>query len=157
MTKTQFLQKTGVWKCVISACMAALMLLTGHGIKARTHAFLQIALESTQPVATCFPGHDDASHWEMCDFRTAWVLAIFQHILYTILKGNKHWYNRMPFFYFSFMNMERNFPQPIACSNGTTTSPSQSNSPFQGWRCANDSIDTNAKKCSHLHDGARKE
>ena len=33
--------------------MAALMFVTGHGIKARA--------------ASCFPGPDDAPCWDMCD------------------------------------------------------------------------------------------
>ena len=58
--------------------MAVLVVLPGPGIKARTHASVDIthlpnldhhqALKSTQPAAFCFPGPDDASHWEMCGF-----------------------------------------------------------------------------------------
>ena len=77
-------------------CMAALMFLTGHGMKVRTHAHVEIAHSPTwciirtwkalclQPhasqallihlggkcVAQCFLGSDDASSWEMCDFCT---------------------------------------------------------------------------------------
>ena len=49
-------------------CMAALMLLTGHGISknlclCRNRTFLRLMhhqnLESTRPVASCFPGPDD--------------------------------------------------------------------------------------------------
>ena len=39
----------------------------------RNHTFPNSAhhqnLESSQPAALCFPGPDDASRWEMCDFR----------------------------------------------------------------------------------------
>ena len=58
-------------------CMVALMFLTGHGIKAKTHAHGELHipnlvhhqnLKSTHPVASCFPGPDDAPRWEMFYF-----------------------------------------------------------------------------------------
>ncbi len=72
MTKTHFMQKRSVHKFH----MARLTFLTTHGIKARTHAHVEIAHFPTRCIiraweATCFPGSDDhdAPHWEMGDFR----------------------------------------------------------------------------------------
>ena len=52
--------------------MAALMFLTGHGTKARTHACAEIAQFPTMCIIRTWEarGHrpDDAHHWEMCDF-----------------------------------------------------------------------------------------
>ena len=55
--------------------MAALMFLTGHGIKTKTHTYVEVAHFTTQciirtwkalgSVASCFPGPDDAPFWEI--------------------------------------------------------------------------------------------
>ena len=49
---------------------APTIFLTGHEIKARTHAHVEIMHFPTQPAALCFPGPDDTPHWEMCNFCT---------------------------------------------------------------------------------------
>ncbi len=49
--------------------MIAIMFLTGHVIKAKTHLLHHQDLESTWTAASCFQGPDDAPCWEMCDFR----------------------------------------------------------------------------------------
>ncbi len=79
MTKTQFMQRRGCAE-MCNFCMAALVFLTGYGIKARTHAHAEITHFPTLCIiktwkaldlhaAACFPGPDDAP-LELCDFRT---------------------------------------------------------------------------------------
>ncbi len=66
-------------------CMAALMLLTGHGINARTPAHVEIthfptqSPRGTQPVALCLSGPVDAPYWEMCDIQIPVVDISSQH------------------------------------------------------------------------------
>ena len=56
MTKTQFMQKRGVGKCVISAWL--------RDVSYRSWD------RNPCPAALCFPGPDDALCWKMCDFHT---------------------------------------------------------------------------------------
>ncbi len=57
------------------SCMSTLMFLPGDGIKARMHVHVEIThsptwciIRTSRPVALCFPGPDDAPHWQRCDF-----------------------------------------------------------------------------------------
>ncbi len=75
MTKTQFMQKRGVGKSMIFAgCLndsywswdkSKIPCLSGNCTCPNSvHHQNQ---ESTQQASSCFPGPDDAPHWEMCD------------------------------------------------------------------------------------------
>ena len=87
MTKTQFIQKRGVRKCVILAwlpwCFYRSWDKSKNPCPCENRTFPNKGhhqnLQSTQPVALCSPGPDDALHLEMFYFAWAWVLAIFSH------------------------------------------------------------------------------
>ena len=70
MTKTQFMQKTGVWKRTMSYRSWD---ESKNPCPCGNHTFPSSVqhqnLESTQPATSCFPGTDDVPR-EMCDFCT---------------------------------------------------------------------------------------
>ena len=77
MTKTQFMQKRGVQKCGIFAWLLWCFYRSWDksknrcpfGNRALSKSMYHQNLKSTLPVTLCFWGPDDASHWEMCNFR----------------------------------------------------------------------------------------
>ena len=87
-----------MWVEMYDSGMAALMFLTGYGIKAKTHAYAEIARFPTVPVASRVPVSEDARCWEMRDFCMGMGLVIFQdvkpshitYLLYNILHRSQN-------------------------------------------------------------------
>ena len=76
MTKIEFMQKRGVGKCaILHGCLNGSYRSWDKsknpcpcGNSTFPNSVYYLNLESTQSVASCFSGPDDASHWQMCDF-----------------------------------------------------------------------------------------
>ena len=84
MTKTQFMQKRCVWKCMISAWLSYTSWdKSKNPCPCGNHIFPNLVhhqnLDSTWPAA-CFPGPDDAARWTR-----AWYLLYFLKLVEAII------------------------------------------------------------------------